>query len=676
MKLYSNCKAVSNLILLILLLVSFIGGALFSYLWTIAPYVEYKVAEDKTALIITNVSFDPQNARQFNITVLNPSYSKEDAYIMQIGFVSENATFILVTNVTVNNEPHGFPSEPIVLKRGEEKTITCKTYWGEFAGQVIDIVVSGPNIVGPSVHLRTPFVKLEITDVSFNSSLSIKYFGLTVRNHPNSTIPLNIIGITTPLPGTVTFDPPLPRKLDPDQSVHFNCSGDWGAFKELSIVIETSQGFVARYLAQNLSTPALLNLTETDFNIMDTKHFRLTIQNEPESPTRVDISKIEFTLEDGTKPEVNLSPQINETNLYYYRLPPSNFSIITCEWDWTNYRDKKIDITVHTKQGFVETFSVKTPPPINMTVLNASFNITDTTRFGITVKNSPYPFSIKNANITRITITLKNGTSIEVDGTQVTPKLPCLININENKTFICSRDWASFQNTNITITVYTIEGYSAKISLKTPMYIALNMAEPEFNENETCCFKITLENSISSFADVTITQIDVTVENQPFPNRPIENITLPYTLKRNEIVTFTCFWRWGNYRGEDVTVTVRTLEGVNVSKTTSTPPPIIITILDAAFNEHDTTRFNVTIKNSQYSLQQTHIAEINVTLTDGTNIRINGSLVSPQLPYPLDVNWHVTFVCSWDWSSYRSQSITITVSTLDGYKAHTTITLP
>lgn len=671
MTLHSNSKAVSHLILIILLLIAFIVGALLSYLWTIAPYVEYRVAEDKTALIITGVSFDPQNARQFNITVLNPSYSKEDAKIMQIGFVPENATFILVKNVTENNAVLQFP---ITLKRGEEKTLTCKTYWGEFAGQVLDIVVSGPNIVGPSVHLRTPFVKLEITEAKFNSSLSVKYFALTLQNHPNSTIPLDIMGITTPLPGTVTFNPSLPQKLDPAQSVSFNCTGDWGTFKELSIVVETSQGFIAHYLAQNLATPALLNLTEANFRIEDTKHFTLTIQNEPSSPTRVDISSVEFTLEDGTKPQVTITPPIEELFSYYYRLYPSNSCILTCEWDWTNYRDKTLRITVHTKQGFEKTFSTKTPPPINMTILNTSFNTADMTRFNITVKNSPY--SIKNANITRITVTLENGTNIELNGTKITPALPSLINVNANKTFICPWNWTSFQNSNITITVYTAEGYSAKTFLKAPMHIILNIVGLEFSENETCCFKLTIKNSNLSFADVTLTQIDVTVDNQLFPNRPVEEIRLPYKLKRNETVTFTCFWRWGNCRDKNVTVTVKTLEGFDVSATIRTPPPIIITILNVNFSEHDTTSFNVTVKNSQYSTQLTHITQINVTLPDGTNFSIDGALVTPSLPYPLDVNWHVTFICPFDWSPYRTQTIKITVSTIDGYKAYETLILP
>lgn len=669
MSLRSKSKAVSQLILIILLFISFIVGALLSYLWTIAPFVEYRVAEDKTALIITDVSFDPNNARQFNLTVLNPSYSKEDARIMQIGFIAENATFILVTNVTENNEILQFP---ITLKRGEEKTLTCKTYWGEIAGQVLDIVISGPNIVGSSVHLRTPFVKLEITEAKFNSSLSVKYFGLTVRNHPNSTIPLNIIGITTPLPGTVMFDPSLPLKLEVGHSVPFNCTGDWGAFQELSIVVETSQGFIARYVAQNLPTPAKLNLTKADFRIEDTKHFTLTIQNEPDSPTRVDISNIEFTLEDGTKPQVTITPPIEEA--YYYKLYPSNSCSPICEWDWANYRDKTLTITVHTKQGFQETFSVKTPPPVNMTIINASFNTADMNRFTITVKNSPYPYSTKNANVTRIIVTLEDGTNIEINGTQASPKLPCIININENKTFVCPWNWTSFQNNNITITVYTVEGYSTKTFLKTPIHIVLNITRLEFKENETNCFQLTLHNN-SSFPDVTLTQIDVTVEDQTFPAEPVDGIRLPCKLEKGNI-TLTCFWRWGTYRDKNVTVTVRTLEGFNVSKTIRTPPPIIITILDVSFREQDTTRFNVTVKNSQYSIQLTHIAEINVTLADGTTIRIDGTLISPSLPYPLDVNWHVTFICPFDWSPYRSQTITIIVSTIDGYRAYETLTLP
>ncbi|MCW4051723.1 MAG: hypothetical protein NWE78_00765, partial [Candidatus Bathyarchaeota archaeon] len=85
-----NVKGLSKLSLLILLFASALFGAVLSYLWTEGYYIETgrKVPEDVITVTITNVTFPIGNSTYFNVTVLNPSFSKADAYITGIALIA------------------------------------------------------------------------------------------------------------------------------------------------------------------------------------------------------------------------------------------------------------------------------------------------------------------------------------------------------------------------------------------------------------------------------------------------------------------------------------------------------------------------------------------------------------------------------------------------------------
>ena len=87
MKLTRNMKAISKLLLILLLLTALTIGAILSYLWVIGYYVSFdRVSPEGITVNITGYAFDYQNTSYFNVTIQCPtSYkSKETANITRI----------------------------------------------------------------------------------------------------------------------------------------------------------------------------------------------------------------------------------------------------------------------------------------------------------------------------------------------------------------------------------------------------------------------------------------------------------------------------------------------------------------------------------------------------------------------------------------------------------------
>jgi len=89
------------------------------------------------------------------------------------------------------------------------------------------------------------------------------------------------------------------------------------------------------------------------------------------------------------------------------------------------------------------------------------------------------------------------------------------------------------------------------------------------------------------------------------------------------------------------------------------------------FNITDSFYFNATIQNSAESAAKVDINKITV-LVEGQNITI----VVPALPQTLEPDSTVQLACTWDWSPFRGKNATITVETIQGFKASTEATVP
>jgi hypothetical protein len=100
--------------------------------------------------------------------------------------------------------------------------------------------------------------------------------------------------------------------------------------------------------------------------------------------------------------------------------------------------------------------------------------------------------------------------------------------------------------------------------------------------------------------------------------------------------------------------------------------PLVIT--EALFNVTDSEHFTIIIQNSMTSVTSANITGITVTVDDGTPENI--TQVTPSLPQALYPREAKSFSCTWNWSAYEGQVITITIRTSGGYVTSAEYTLP
>jgi hypothetical protein len=253
MQLIHNVKGISKLILIFLLLVAFAFGALISYVWTMGFYAPFEFSlPSQPTIVIQNVAFNPQDASFVNVTLLNPSYSP-----------SEAAVLLLEARTTDDGLRHAFdvtsPATPYVLGKGKTQTFTCYWNWANYsgivlppsAGKTVEIRVLSENDMGEYATVAKPFVSLSITDASFNSTVSLSSFNVTVQNLETSVTYANITSITVDVSENITADtitPSLPYGLAPGApAVTFTVPWDWTSYRNQTVIItvHTRQGYIA-----------------------------------------------------------------------------------------------------------------------------------------------------------------------------------------------------------------------------------------------------------------------------------------------------------------------------------------------------------------------------------------------------------------------------------------------
>ncbi|MFQ6081206.1 MAG: hypothetical protein ACE5OW_06030 [Candidatus Bathyarchaeia archaeon] len=354
MRLIRNARALSRFSLALLLLVAVIIGALLSYLWVIGYYESLDIqVPEVTTITITNATFVPQDATSFNVTFLNPSFSPSDAEITKIEVSTEDGVLHRVKEVN--------PSLPYRLARSSSETFRCSWNWGNYTGETVQIIVFVDDGSGATFSVLTPLVDLRIT-VNFDPAISVKHFNVTLQNSVSSATYVDVTNIAmdgkTVPPENITL--PLPYTLHPDESISLTCARDWTDYqgKDVTIAAHTLQGYVA-YHTQVAPPPVNLTITEVLFNTTDTRHFNATVQNSELSPTYVNVTRITITMENGTTREVvEVSPPLT------YTLHPNASVTFMCAWDWTDYRDKNVTVTIHTLQGYVTSLTQTTPASV------------------------------------------------------------------------------------------------------------------------------------------------------------------------------------------------------------------------------------------------------------------------------------------------------------------------
>lgn len=559
----SNIKAVSTLAIILLIIISAIIGGLLSYMFTIAFFTRIP---EKTTLTITDVYFDKENARSFKISLLNPSYSPTNATVTRIALNLKGGSQLYDIVVTEPSIENG-----IVIQKGEILNITClraqrdsaNASWGrlagEFAGEDITVHVFSSDSPAANIEASLPLVKLYITDTDFDSKVSFNRFNITIMNHVNSEINLTINEIMV---GGIeltedALSPELPQPIANGTSVHFTCDGSWHDIIETALTIFTEEGYI---FYQELDLPRVSTIIQdVIFNENHTDHFNVTVSNSAESANYVNVTKIAGTLENGT---------IIEANYSSVAIAPNSTCTFKFDWNWTEYREKRINVTTFFLQDFqTATFPVTTPLPIIFTVLNEKevFDLKDKTHFNITLRN--HPSSIEAVNITKIVV---KETEEVINGTKANPNFTSANPIEPGQAipFYCSvTNWTEHAGKNLTLTIHTInqalEEYTFEFNFTLPTVIL----KVTFNSNmSTQYFSVSVQNK--AFSTINITGINV---NGTWINTTLTYPSLPLTIEDGNTLVILCRLDWQPLSGGDVTIVVTTSNGFEVATKVGVP---------------------------------------------------------------------------------------------------------
>jgi hypothetical protein len=544
-----NKKAVSTIILVILILCSAVFGALLSYMWVMANF--YLEPENTVDLVITQVDFPVDHADYFYVTVMNPSHSPSGTNITEIYFTVEGDNKLY--NVTST-----YPEKlPIRLEKGTSKTIRCDESWGEFAGKTIMVHVASTDASGAAASIKTQYVKLEVS-TRFNATVSCKQFNVTINNDPQSAINLTLTKIYINMMPIENIS-----RLPNDQNVSFpinaatgnpislRCWYNWETFKNPKIRVETSEGYYAEASA-NATASILLLISDVVFNETKPDELSITVSNSQYSSTPVDISDIVLTYRNGTQDQ---QYHINGTLTIpqfapYYRLGIGNTTTFKhCIWNWKDFRDQNVTITVYTKQGYAPVSKTLTTPKEIVFKISASFNLTDTGYFLVNVTNMPY--SLQNITVTQIKLNSNpsNFTS------QTIPA-------GNWSQFNCAFDWTAFRGSTVTITVNASNTIVFQnVSLP---YMLLRIIDVNFttsgNGKE---FNVTIENIGNSLRNATIARIVVRFGNETV----FQSEGIGYVVEVGKNTTLTFPWDWSNYETKEVTISVYTTENLEFFNT-------------------------------------------------------------------------------------------------------------
>jgi hypothetical protein len=555
-----NSKAVSNILLIILMLCALVFGGLLSYLWVMGNFY----LEHERTIAIKEAIFPVDHADFFNITVINPSHSVSAAEITEVYFTVNGDDRIY--NVTSTS-----PQLPLSIEKGTEETIICYRNWGSFAGKRITVHVLAVNGSGATYSVDTQLVKIR-AEATFNATVSCKSFLVNVENDRNSALNLTIAKIRVfqqIISNLSVNDEPvqLPMKLNRSKSILFKCLWDWEiSLGNVTVTVETAEGYEAEDVTEAVSE-VFLFVTDVKFNETNTNEMTIELTNKPESTNLVDVTKIALEDENGAKFDINGSSANPTFDPYYTLAPNSTVTFNHCIWNWTTYRDKNITVTAYTKQGYTShPKTIRTPPRIVWNITSVNFNLTNTGYFLVDVTNMPH--SIDEINVTQI--------KFDENQTETAP-IFAVLSRGEQVRFNCTWNWTSYRGKDVTITVGTEDGSSVSQSLTLPS-VELNIDACDFGESATGTkyyFNLTISNSQLSSTNVEITQIMVETENATYMiDGTITSPTIEpdgYILTIGANVTIYCPWNWNLNSGQTVTITVYTAEDFRTMKTTTTP---------------------------------------------------------------------------------------------------------
>jgi len=377
-----------------------------------------------------------QSVEHFNLTIENSAEFNVSLEILEI------MVFDLPINVT--------PSLPLTLSVNQTEIFRCDYNWENYWGQNVTITVETAEGY-KSVYITNELLgaALYIDEVKFDYT-DTTYFNLTISSfeYSTATVMVNSVNLTLPDETTIILDttPPLdiiPIPIPPNESLTIQCIWNWNTHRNETITVRiyTKQGFIVPSKIVITPPSIVWNITDVKFDLDDIEHFLVNVTN-----TLCSLQSINVT-------QIRLNENVTEITPSSLRISAGEQRQFSCAFNWTSLKGENSTLMVCTADGLNISKSI-TLPSVKLKIINVSFKTSEGVRYlNITVENVKE--SLLDVTVARIVISLENETVYESKG------IGTLIEVGENLTLTFSLNWSSYENEEVTISVYTEEGFEA-----------------------------------------------------------------------------------------------------------------------------------------------------------------------------------------------------------------------
>lgn len=381
-----------------------------------------------------------ESCKYFNVTAKNNAQSAINLTLIKVYFSDA-----LVENVTIEL--------PRNLQKGESIEFRCFVDWEGYPkprirvetteGYNVEIEEEAPSLVG-----------LWVTSVVFNetnpSEISMSFF-----NSPDSATLVDITDIVLTYDNGTEYyingslaNPSLPHPLEKNETITFNCVWPWRSYRDRDVTITayTRQGFTSASKTVKTRQSVIFEITELNFNLTNTGYFLVNVTNMPCSLQSINVTQIKF------------NENITEMIPSFGEILAGKERRFSCAFNWTSFRGENVTVMVCTTDGLNKSESV-TLPSTELKVIDANFETSvNGKRFNVTVKN--VKGSLLNVTVARIAVIFGNKTVYQSEG------IGFPIEVSKNITLTFSWDWSLYENEEVTISVYTEEGFEAAAEFK------------------------------------------------------------------------------------------------------------------------------------------------------------------------------------------------------------------
>jgi hypothetical protein len=528
------------------------------------------------------------------------------------------------------------------------------------ASLIIGALLSYMWVMASFWNMPQNMTSLVVEDVVFPSS-NFTYFNVTVINPSNSASDLNLTSFKVVDEGTnETYDvpdadPAVPFNMTIGTRQTFKCLKNWSSFAGKTVRVEPVAGSTS--ILSKEYTPPEAKLVISSFNASENvNHFNLTMQNSPSSTMNLSISEILV----GPLP-ANVTPALP------FNLSTGQSQPFQIEWNWETLTGTNATILVKTIEGFEQTYVTPNFLGAFAYVDEIKFGYNDSSYLNVTVRSAPE--STSEITISKLNITLSNGTTITPQTDPILYALPIKLPPNESKLIRCFWDWNAFRSESITVQVFTREGFSVQNkTATTPPSVLWNIGDIRFDVSDLEHFSLNVTNMPVSVQEINITEVDF---NQ---NSTIMTPTIVTPGSQN---TTQCMYNWTAFLGSNINITVRATYGAEQTSIWQTVQLPYFGVVNASYSNFSTGNpyLNITVYNSQYSKMNATIVQISVNVDNSTFV-LDGTIAVPRIStqgYTIAPAEEATFTCPWDWGPYVGKDVTIFVKASNGFQVSTTL---